>query len=97
MLVSVVGMLLIQGNPSGSASFNNESAYASPPCCRFNFSVSVRKKVLKALTTIFGSITLSFFIRRDGDCCGKWIFPVLFFIISHVFFILLSDFGSQIS
>jgi hypothetical protein len=29
--VSVVGMKLILGNPSGNASFNNESAYSFHP------------------------------------------------------------------
>jgi hypothetical protein len=43
---------------------------------------------LKALATISGSFTFSLFIRRDGECSGKCIFRVSFFVMFMFYFIV---------
>jgi hypothetical protein len=59
----------------------------------FNFPATVRKKLLKALATIDGSVNFSVFRSKEGTCSTGCPFPVFFFIMFYVVLILLLDFA----
>jgi hypothetical protein len=48
---------------------------------------------LKALATFFGSVNSSLFISKEGTFSMECTFPVSFFIMFEVLFILLLDFA----
>jgi hypothetical protein len=88
----VVGMILILRRRSGNASFNNESVYFSPPSCRYKFSGTVRKKMLKELALFLDPLHLNY-LQEDMGIVPVNTFSLSILIISLVVFILLFDFA----
>jgi len=62
-------------------------------CRLLKFSVTVTKKLLKALATFVGTINFSSFTSKVGNCSVEFTFPVSILIKVHVVFILLLDFA----
>jgi hypothetical protein len=65
----------------------NEIASSFLTRCNFRPSAIVGKKVLKALAIVTGSFTFSLFIRGDGICSAKFIFPV--FYVPRCFYLII--------
>jgi len=57
----------------------------------FNFSVTVIKKLLKALAMFVGSFNFLCFTSKVGTCSTECTFPASSFIMVHVVFILVLD------
>jgi len=89
----VIGVICKLGKLPGNESFRTDIAALFSICQMFNFSVIVIKKLLKTLTTYFGYFNFSLFTSKVGTCSTECTFPISFFIMLHVVFILLLDFA----
>ena len=75
----------------GNESFRIDIASPFAICCMFNSSVIVMMKLLKALATFVRSFNFSSFSSNVRNCSTECIFPVSFFVMLHVVFILVLD------
>jgi hypothetical protein len=91
--VAVTGIIFMLVKFPGNESFKNDIASPFSGFCLFSFSVIVKKKLLKALATIVGSVNFSLFTSKEGACSTGYPFTVSFFIMFHVVLILLLDFA----
>jgi len=90
----VAGIIFVVGKFPGNESCRIN--VGSPFCiCWFNFAVVVIKQLLKALASCLDHLFIYFFsfTSKVGTYSTECVFPVCFFIMFHVVFILLLDFA----